>query len=563
MKWSSISTKPKILLAVSVPLTMLIVLGVISLSSISSMNTTSGWVSHTYKALMGAQNIVASAVDMETGMRGFLLAGKEEFLEPYKKGSEEIYDRIETLQQMVSDNDVQVKRLAEVEATMREWQSKITEPMIAKRREVGSSMSMDDIATLVGEARGKVYFDKFRALIGEFSAMEKSLLSVREEANQTTETNTFNTVFGGIALAVLLGGGIGWFIGSGIAGPITDMTRAMLDLANGNKGIVVPGTSRGDEIGKMAGAVQIFKESMIRSDELAAKEAAELESREARARQIEQMTMAFETNVAELLEAVAGVSTEMEGTAGSMSQIANDTSQRAVSVASAAEQASGNVQTVASATEELASSIREISRQVSQSSSIAQNAVEQAGATDKQVQGLSLAAQRIGDVINMISDIAEQTNLLALNATIEAARAGEAGKGFAVVASEVKSLASQTAKATGDIGVQISAIQSETDSAVKAIQAIGQTIDEMNSIASGIATAVEEQTSATSEIAQNVDQAAQGTQEVTGNINRVTQSASECGTAASQVSSTAQELSSKSEQLKARVEEFLLQVRSA
>ncbi|WP_346900509.1 CHASE3 domain-containing protein [uncultured Roseibium sp.] len=563
MKLSSIRTKPKILIGISIPLILLMILGGVALNSISRITQTSERVSHTYEVLNKAQGIIGSAVDMETGMRGFLLAGKEEFLDPYKAGQKTTYEGIEALQKTVSDNPKQVARLGEIETTLKDWQAKVTEPAIALRREVGTSRTMDDIAQLVGEARGKIYFDKFRGLIADFMAEEASLMEARQQQKFEIESNTQVVILGGIVIAIVLGGGLGWFIGNGIARPIGQMTTAMSELANGDKTVDVPGRNRRDEIGEMAEAVQVFKDNMIKADEMAAREAEEVKAREERARRIEQITQDFDATVSELLGAVAGASTEMESTAHSMSNIANDTNQRATTVASAAEQASANVQTVATATEELTSSIQEIARQVDQSSSIAGNAVSQADQTDKQVQGLALAAQKIGDVISLISDIAEQTNLLALNATIEAARAGDAGKGFAVVAAEVKELASQTAKATEDIGQQISAIQSETDDAVSAIQAIAKTIGEMNDIATSIASAVEEQTSATGEIARNVEQAAAGTEEVTGNILEVTRAASETGTAATQVTATASELSSKSEMLKTQVETFLSQVRAA
>lgn len=401
------------------------------------------------------------------------------------------------------------------------------------------------------------------------SEMEQLKLGVKKEqdtlgpkttaALETAVTVTISIV----VVSILLGCLAAWFIGMGISKPIKSITLSMKSLAEGDKTADIPDQNRKDEVGLMAAAVQVFKENMIKTDELAGREAKEAEAREIRSRRIEQMTQNFDSSVSDLLGGVAGASTEMETTAHSMSNIASDTNERASTVANAAENASANVQTVASATEELSSSIQEIARQVSQSAEIAGQAVEQAASTDQQVQGLAVAAQKIGDVVKLISDIAEQTNLLALNATIEAARAGEAGKGFAVVAAEVKDLASQTGKATEEIGQQIASIQAETEGAVAEIQNIGKTIADINEIASGIASAVEEQTAATQEIATSVEQAAAGTGEVTANIQEVTRAASETGAAATQVTATASELSSKSEQLKAEVEKFLAEVRAA
>ncbi|WP_321342241.1 methyl-accepting chemotaxis protein [uncultured Cohaesibacter sp.] len=349
----------------------------------------------------------------------------------------------------------------------------------------------------------------------------------------------------------------------GIAKPIVNITNSMKKLAGHDTSAEIPYQGRTDEVGDMAVAVQVFKDNMIKADELSLGAAEETKRREERAQRIATLTQRFDVDASELLAATSAASKEMESTADAVSGIANDTNQRATSVATAAEQAAANVQSVASATEELTSSIAEISRQVAQSSDIAGGAVSQAEQTDQQIQGLAAASQKIGDVVNLISAIAEQTNLLALNATIEAARAGDAGKGFAVVASEVKELASQTTKATEEISQQIGTVQLETDEAVKAIQEIGKTIGDMNAIASSIAAAVEQQSSATGEIARNVEQASRGTQEVTENIIFVSQSAGETGTAATQVTSTAGELSNKSEQLRVQVERFLAEVREA
>ncbi|MDA1090472.1 MAG: methyl-accepting chemotaxis protein [Proteobacteria bacterium] len=267
--------------------------------------------------------------------------------------------------------------------------------------------------------------------------------------------------------------------------------------------------------------------------------------------------VALANNVKEVVGIVASASTELQNTAQGLSATAEQTSQQSAAVAAAAEQASTNVQTVASAAEELSASIEEVGRQVKESSEIAQGAAKEADHTNVSVEELAIAAEKIGEVVNLISDIAAQTNLLALNATIEAARAGDAGKGFAVVANEVKSLASQTAKATGDISAQISSIQNATGNAVKAIKGIGGTINKINEIATAIASAVEEQGAATQEIARNVQEAASGTQEVTSNIAEVQKAAAETGESSSQVLNAAAELSKQAEALQTEIEAFM------
>mgnify|MGYP001161922803 CR=1 FL=1 len=364
-------------------------------------------------------------------------------------------------------------------------------------------------------------------------------------------------------VAVVLGVLCAWLIARGIVRPVTGMTDAMRRLAANDMNVEIPGRERGDEIGDMAGAVQVFKENMIEAERMRAEQAAENEAKLRRAEEMAAAIAEFERAAASIVEALSSSASEMHTSAQALSATAEQTTRQATAVAAASEQASSNVHTVAAAGEELSSSIAEIGRQVTEASHIANHAVEEAQRTDGMIQGLAETAQRIGDVVGLINDIASQTNLLALNATIEAARAGEAGKGFAVVASEVKQLANQTAKATDEIAQQVGAIQTATKGAVEAIKGVGRTINNINEIASGIAAAVEEQGAATEEIARNVQQAAAGTQEVTANITGVTQAAGETGSAATQVLGAAGELARQAELLRSQVDMFLTRVRSA
>ncbi len=348
-----------------------------------------------------------------------------------------------------------------------------------------------------------------------------------------------------------------------ISAPIRALTGAMQRLAAHDLATDVPGSSRGDEIGDMARAVEFFKKKMIEGDALEAEQRAAREAKERRQLAIEADIKSFDETVTSSLKTLAAASSELQATSQSMSSMADDASKKSVSVAAASEQASTNVQTVASAAEELSSSIVEISRQVAESTRVAGEAVAQVEDTNGQVRSLAAAAEKIGDVVKLINDIASQTNLLALNATIEAARAGEAGKGFAVVASEVKTLANQTSKATEEIAAQISAIQGATSKAVGAIGTIGTTIGQVSQIATTIASAVEEQGAATQEIARNVQQAASGTAVVSSNIAAVTQSTDETGTAAAHVLTAADDLARLAESLRAQIDGFVVKMRAA
>jgi methyl-accepting chemotaxis protein len=373
-----------------------------------------------------------------------------------------------------------------------------------------------------------------------------------------------NSLVIGLTVALILIGACVFSVFT-IARPMAALTRSMRELADGNFAVVLPGLGRKDEIGDVAQAVEMFK---VKAEQKAREEAEAKMMQEqiaARQRKAEMHRLAdnFETAIGEIVETVSHASTELEASASTLTTTATRAQEVTTMVAAASEEASTNVQSVASSTEELSSSVTEISRQVQESARMAGDAVGQARATTERVSELSQAAMRIGDVVDLINTIAGQTNLLALNATIEAARAGDAGRGFAVVASEVKALAEQTARATGEIGQQISGIQAATQQSVTAIRDISFAIEKLSEISSTIAAAVEEQGAATQEISRNVQQAAQGTEQVSSNIVDVQRGAGETGSASSQVLSAAKLLASDSNRLKLEVGRFLSTVRAA
>jgi methyl-accepting chemotaxis protein len=371
-----------------------------------------------------------------------------------------------------------------------------------------------------------------------------------------------------IMLAVggtLLGAVLALLLGRGISRPMIAMCKAMRELAGGNFDVVLPGLGQRDEVGEMAGAVEEFKLQAIAKAErdAAAHDAQNKEAGAARRAELIRFADDFEAAVGSIVSNVSASAVQLEQAAGTLTRTAETTEGLSSQVAGASEVASSNIESVASATEELSASVDAIGKQVRESNRIAEAAVTQAQQTDARIGKLSRAAQEIGDVVKLITAIAEQTNLLALNATIEAARAGDAGRGFAVVASEVKSLASQTAKATEDISNHISGMQDATQESVAAIKEIGATIGQISSIASSITSAVEQQGSATQEIARNVQNVAQGTREAADNIVQVNRGATETGSASEEVLNSAKALSSESTRLRAELDRFMQNIRAA
>ena len=406
-----------------------------------------------------------------------------------------------------------------------------------------------------------------QSLLGTASELRRSNVETQDAAVRSVgrtlgQVASVNVI---LAIVVLVAGcGLAYFLSRGIARSVAGITRVMKSLASGDLGVDVPQAARRDEIGEMARAVEVFKENAAAVKRLE-EEQKEMQRRSEAARREEMLRLAdaFDATVSAVVDSVSSASAELGAEAEQMTSTAGVTTTKADAVAAASGRASHNVETVATATEELTVSFNEIGRQVTDASAIAKEARGEAEHTDRTIQGLADNARKIDGVIELIQGIARQTNLLALNATIEAARAGEAGKGFGVVASEVKSLASQTARATEEISEQIQSMQAASKGAVDAIGAILAPMERIDGISSSIASAVKQQQAAAQQIARSVQQAARETHDVSDTIGGVTAAADETGNAAGHVLSAARELSQQSERLRREVDAFLAKVRAA
>jgi methyl-accepting chemotaxis protein len=460
----------------------------------------------------------------------------------------------------------------------------VTGPAIEEVNRLRKIAIESPITGNTGDIGSPYWFKTITQKIELLKKVEDGVADYLSSLTSTIHNRAVTAYYGmlaGVVALILVVGAFAVTIALGISRPVSSLTEIMESLAGGKLDVDVKYTGRQDEIGGMANAILIFKDNAIEKvrfaeeEERASQERHERENadraREETARQeqqqrialVDDLTSGFEMSVEDVLGIVSSSTTQVESSARSMSDIARQTMDQSVTVASAAEQATASVQTVAAAAEELTASIGEISRQVHQSTSVANSAVEAADGTNETIRRLAESARKVGDVVDLINDIASQTGLLALNATIEAARAGEAGKGFAVVASEVKDLAGQTARATEEIASQISSIQGATDEAVDAIRNITDTIGEMNEIATAIASAVEEQGAATNEISRNVQEAASGTQEVSASIIGVKNGSEETGLASGEVLNASVELNEHFAALQSDVAEFLARIKVA
>ena len=439
----------------------------------------------------------------------------------------------------------------------------------AEKAEIAKLIDVYKMSFLAYMAGQSTLIEEAEDLAQIYDRLRPSLLAVRKSADDRLETvkselaQVRNVVFWSICGTVLLAAMMALLVGHWLSTPLLRMAGAMDRLAQGDIDSAIAPVNRRDEIGKISKALAVFREKLLENRRLTA-EQAEAQSRVEADRRNAMIEVAdgFEGAVSQIVRKVSTASAEIELAAGNLTKTAEATQQLSATGASASEQSSENVQSAAAASEQIVSSVTEISRQVQESQKVAGAAVQQAEQTNARITELSQSAGRIGEVVKLISAVAAQTNLLALNATIEAARAGDAGRGFAIVASEVKALAGQTAKATEEIGAQITQIQGATQHSVS-IREIGGTINRISEISSAIAAAVEQQGAATQAISRNIQQAALGASQVASSIADVNRAATDTGSAAGQVHGSARELLEESNHLRGEVEKFLASVRTA
>jgi methyl-accepting chemotaxis protein len=524
MAWvKSMGIGAKLIAAFAVVLVIAAGAGGVNAYFLDQIHQSVGWNAHTRTVIARVEASVSAMVDQETGLRGHLLEGAPAFLEPLRSGRTVYAESLREARRLTSDNPAQQTRLAELDRAAQNWMTQIADRQITL---AANAATLPEARRMEASGAGKTSMDAIRRISGEIIGVERDLLTQRlAEQEEAFTAATWSLLLGGLAalVASILAA---WAMRRSVAQPMARLAAQVETLSEGDYSITIEGAGRGDEVGSLARALDILKTAAARARTLEIEAGtARLRAEEVRVEAQRKLAAEVEQSLGGIAAALGQASGTLRGTADDLGGVADSTATEASAAAAGAAQASSNVQSLAVASEEMAATVGEITRQVAEAASVARKAAAEAQATDATVRNLAEGAQRIGDVVKLIADIAGQTNLLALNATIEAARAGEAGKGFAVVASEVKALAGQTAKATEEIGRQISEMQGATGAAVEAITTVGTTVSRTNEIATAIAAAVEQQSATTQEIARNVAETSRGTHEVSESVTRVTASA--------------------------------------
>ncbi len=577
--------RTKIILGSCTSLVLVAVLAVISVISIKSLLDINDWVDHTHTAIEYATETEKLVVDLETGVRGFLIAGKDGFLEPYIAGKKALGDNIRRAKEHVSDNPKQVERLEAVEILIKEWYEKVADPEIAERRKViDGTATMKDITALVEAGTGKKIIDKQRVTIRKFIEIERKLMQARQtEAAKRAKYSIF-TVTIGTVMIILIALFISDFLARSITRPVIMVVAGLKDIAEGEGDLTKRlQADTKDEVGELATWFNIFIENLQvimkeladttgslseSSEELSSVSAQMASSSEEMNSQADMVAASSEqvsTSVGTVASAteqasssvsnIASMTEEMSSAFNNVAGFAKKTDANVKQVAKSGEDMRTQINTVASAVEEMTASLNEVAKNTAKGSRISQNASQRTEQINTRMEALIVSSKKIGKVIGVIKDIADQTNMLALNATIEAAGAGDAGKGFAVVAGEVKELAKQSAEATGDIAGQIDEIQKSISDAVQAIEDINKVISEIAAINEMTAASVEEQTATANEISKSVAGSALAVKNVADDANESANLMGEITRSTDETSKTAFEIARNIDEMQKGVED--------
>lgn len=540
----------------TIAVVVVVMIGFISVQ-IQSIRSNNEWTTHTYRVIELGQSALLAMVNKETGVRGYLIAGDPQFLEPFHAGGQAFEESLAALRELTADNPVQQRRLDQIGAAAGEWNSGIAGRLITLME---NPATQDQARQIEASGAGKASMDRLRGLLAEFEGMERDLLAARTGASERAMTKAVAAGIAAIVLTILLSIAASYALNTSVVAPIQRQTRRMKALAAGDLDSEIEFQSRKDEIGAIAESLVAFHAVLVENKAAGAKrEAAVAESSE----RIKSKAEDLQQSVSKTIQSYLDEAARLSKTAQDLSAIASQTLSGTEAVGEAASDVAHSAQAVASAAEEMTSSISEINNRINEIATSVRSAAQSSEKSAGQVKSLANSVENIGEIVQLITEITEKTNLLALNATIEAARAGESGKGFAVVANEVKTLAVQAANATDQISKRIGEIQQESRTTEDSIVQISGMIQSLDQVVAAIASAVEEQTASTQEISRSAQGSAQRIADIRSSIDEVNSSATAGREASDSVLAAAGTLTQESERLGTDINEGLDAIRRA